>query len=46
MAFLDIMKFITDYRALILPVMIIIELIALAVVIREIWKGFKDDFNL
>lgn len=41
-----VMEFISDWRALILPVIIIIELIALFIVIRTIWIGFKDDFDL
>lgn len=41
-----ILEIISDWRALILPVVIIVELIALAVLIRTMWKGFKEDFEL
>lgn len=39
------MELLSDYRAWILPVVVIIELIALAVVIREIWTGAMDDIK-
>ena len=43
---LAIMQFINDYRALILPAFIIVELIAIVFLIRVLWQGFKEDFDL
>lgn len=41
-----LMQIINDYRAFILPVMIIVEVLALVIVLRMLWQGFKEDFDL
>lgn len=41
---LHIINFISEWRHIIMPVLCVGALVAVIVVIREIWQGFKEDF--